>query len=146
MQISCAFRLATNLLHTYIKLNAQSIIKEVDRLDVLLKSLAPGKYEHAFASGRGKKHGLAVLYKQDLFVNHAEKVIYYDEEDVRDGHLQGQSLDEAAYIRWRRGMTRTTRNIGFIVALRNTKDPASGYIVATTHLFWHPAYIYERAR
>lgn len=118
----------------------------MDRLDFLLKSLAPGKYDHAFASGKGKKHGLAILYKQDLFVKHAEKIVYYDEENVRDGRFEDQSLDEAAYIRWRRGMTRTTRNIGFIVALRSTSNQASGYIVATTHLFWHPAYIYERAR
>jgi RNA exonuclease NGL2 len=118
----------------------------VDRLDVLLKYLAPGRYDHTFASGKGKKHGLAILYKQDLFIKYAEKIIYYDEENVRDGHFEDQSLDEAAHIRWRRGVTRTTRNIGFIVALRNTRDQASGYIVATTHLFWHPAYIYERAR
>ena len=73
-------------------------------------------------------------------------IIYYDEEDVREGYFQGGSLDEAAHTRWKRGMTRTTRNIGFIVALRNTNNQASGYIVATTHLFWHPVYIYERAR
>jgi RNA exonuclease NGL2 len=122
------------------------MIQEVDRLDVLLKSLAPGKYDHALASGRGKKHGLAVLHKQGLFIKHTERTIYYDEEDVRDGHLEDGSPDEAAHMYWRRGMTRTTRNIGFMVALRNTKDRASGYIVATTHLFWHPAYIYERVR
>jgi RNA exonuclease NGL2 len=121
-------------------------IQEVDRFDVLPKSLAPGKYDYAFASGRGKKHGLAILYKQDLFNKHTERIIYYDEEDVRDGRFRDERFDEAAHIRWRRGMTRTTRNIGFVVALRNTTDPASGYIVATTHLFWHPAYIYERAR
>jgi len=40
-----------------------------------------------------------------------------------------------------------TRNVALIVALQNKSLPeADGLIVATTHLFWHPRYVYERAR
>jgi len=37
--------------------------------------------------------------------------------------------------------------VALIVALQNKSLPeAHGLIVATTHLFWHPRYVYERAR
>jgi len=39
-----------------------------------------------------------------------------------------------------------TRNIALIGALASRKDDQQGYLVATTHLFWHPAYTYERIR
>lgn len=44
------------------------------------------------------------------------------------------------------GLSRTTRNVALFVALAFKDDPTRGVLVATTHTFWHPLHVYERAR
>ncbi|KAI0307720.1 Endonuclease/exonuclease/phosphatase [Multifurca ochricompacta] len=39
-----------------------------------------------------------------------------------------------------------TKNVANVVALEKVGHPGEGYVVATTHLFWHPSYAYERTR
>lgn len=82
-----------------------------------------------------------IIHRESLFAKLGEKVIRYDEQDVRDSPAGD---DEALCLR-RRGGTRSTRNIGLFVALSH-KDRPSGCIVGTTHLFWHPKAKYERTR
>jgi RNA exonuclease NGL2 len=44
------------------------------------------------------------------------------------------------------GLSRKTRNVALFVALAFNEDKSKGMIVGTTHLFWHPQHVYERAR
>ncbi|KIM21538.1 hypothetical protein M408DRAFT_29497 [Serendipita vermifera MAFF 305830] len=115
-------------------------LQEVDRLDVLLPAIQH-RYSHVYAAGRKKQHGCMVLFKTELFDLHSSQTIYYDEEDVRQGEIE----DESKVDLWRRGTSRITKNIALIVALKR-KGSDDGVVVATTHLFWHPAYVYERAK
>lgn len=111
-------------------------LQEVDRLEQLLPVLQKAGYSHHFGSGPGKLHGCIIAYKAQRFSLVAEKVVYYDEERVRtDGSELGQ-----------RGVSFKTRNIGMIVALEANNNQSDSLVVATTHLFWHPKYTYERAR
>ncbi|EEB96109.1 hypothetical protein MPER_04811, partial [Moniliophthora perniciosa FA553] len=109
--------------------------KEVDRLEKLLPVLAKGGYAHVYASGPGKKHGCLVAFHRDSYLVVAQRTIQYDEQEV---HSDGERA-------FRLGSSFRTKNIGHLVALKNIKDE-KGFIVATTHLFWHPRYTYERAR
>ncbi|KAJ3568797.1 hypothetical protein NP233_g5472 [Leucocoprinus birnbaumii] len=111
-------------------------LQEVDRLDKVLPMLDQAGYSHRYAAGRGKKHGCLIAFKRKLLEQVHERLIYYDEQPIRD------AKDERA----RCGHSFKTRNIGLILALRFRDDPDNGVIVATTHLFWHPRYTYERAR
>jgi RNA exonuclease NGL2 len=96
----------------------------MDRLDRLLSSLR-NSYEYSFASGIGKQHGCAILYRNTLFTKIDQRIVYYDEE-----RLNAQRHSDASFL---------TRNVALIVALQNKSLPeAHGLIVATTHLFWHP--------
>jgi RNA exonuclease NGL2 len=79
-----------------------------------------------------------------------ERTVHFDECNLRESKTTGEASPEE--LRMLRGSSRRTKNIALIVALRrksttrsNNRDVA-GYIVATTHLFWHPRYIYERVR
>ena len=58
----------------------------------------------------------------------SDKVIYYDQYVPMDND-SGRSLT---------GNTFKTRNIGLLVALQSLDQESEGFIVATTHLFWHP--------
>ncbi|KAL7409135.1 Endonuclease/exonuclease/phosphatase [Mrakia frigida] len=109
-------------------------LQEVDRLSFMLPHLPA--YSHVEAKGRGKAHGLVILYRSSMFAKVGEeKVIVLDEQEVRgDGEAKR-----------RRGGTRETKNIGLMVALER-KEGGGGVIALTTHLFWHPLYTYERAR
>lgn len=69
-----------------------------------------------------------VVYRDALFEQAGHVVIEYDELDVR------QTGDECE----RRGSSRRTKNIGLVVGLRLRDQPDCGYVVSTTHLFWHP--------
>jgi len=82
-----------------------------------------------------------ILHRESLFTKLSEKVIYYDEQEVRDS----PSGDDEVTQRRRRGSSRRTKNIGLFVAF-SRKDRPSGCIVGTTHLFWHPESRYERSR
>lgn len=118
-------------------------LQEADRLDELLPAVS-SRYTHIYAAGRNKAHGCMMLLRKDLLEEVSHRVVYYDEEDVRQGSLEG--MDDATAQLWRRGMSRVTKNIGLIAAIKRKNDPGAGYIFATTHLFWHPAYVYERFR
>ncbi|KAG6888679.1 hypothetical protein C0995_006669 [Termitomyces sp. Mi166 len=112
-------------------------LQEVDRLEKIIPALNKAGYAYHYAAGPGKKHGCLIAFKEQLYTMISTKTILYDVEEVRnDG-------DDAA----RRGRSFDTKNIGSMVSLQsNTKGKAEGVIVATTHLFWHPRYTYERAR
>lgn len=107
-------------------------MQEVDRLEKLLPVLNGAGYKHAYGSGPQKKHGCLIAFNQEKFEKVADKVVYYDSEEIR---AEGEEHT-------RIGSSFKTRNIGFMVALKGVGDTASapdkGVIVATTHLFWHP--------
>ncbi|GLB36236.1 putative endonuclease exonuclease phosphatase [Lyophyllum shimeji] len=111
-------------------------LQEVDRLEKLLPVLEQAGYAYHYAAGPAKKHGCLIAFKEELYTMLSTKTVHYDDEAVRsDG-------DEKA----RRGKSFHTRNIGSLVSLQSKSAKNEGVIVATTHLFWHPKYTYERAR
>ncbi|KAG2118430.1 Endonuclease/exonuclease/phosphatase [Suillus clintonianus] len=112
-------------------------MQEVDRLEKLSPVLELAGYSSAYATGPGKQHGCLIAYKQNKYNRLDELVIEYDKQEVRE-----DSAHPAARI----GSSRVTKNIGFMVALAEAGADQKGVIVATTHLFWHPAFTYERAR
>ncbi|KAK4702668.1 RNA exonuclease NGL2, partial [Phenoliferia sp. Uapishka_3] len=63
--------------------------------------------------------------------------------------IHGDSYDPttsaAKSARRAAGLSRSTRNVALMVALK-FKDREGGIIIATTHLFWHPQHVFERAR
>jgi len=79
---------------------------------------------------------LLIAYRGTKYSRVADHTIVYDEEEVREG--EGE--------RYRRGISILTRNIGSLVALKSMDSEGDGLIIATTHLFWHPRYTYERTR
>ncbi|PVF91996.1 hypothetical protein CPB86DRAFT_769982 [Serendipita vermifera] len=119
-------------------------LQEVDQLDVLLPALK-SRYSHIYASGRSKNHGCMVLYKPEYFELISERTVYYDEEDIRVGTPEGMASADQAAI-WRKGVSRKTGNIALLVGLRNKRNPAKGFVVGTTHLFWHGAFTAERTK
>ncbi|KAF8898647.1 Endonuclease/exonuclease/phosphatase [Infundibulicybe gibba] len=110
-------------------------LQEVDRLPKLLPFLAHAGYSHHYSAGPGKQHGCLIAFKSLLYTKIADRVIQYDTQSIRDG-------DGVAS----RGLSFQTKNIANIVVLGRNGDLDQGYIIATTHLFWHPRYRYERAR
>ncbi|KAL0072060.1 RNA exonuclease ngl2 [Marasmius tenuissimus] len=110
-------------------------LQEVDRLEKLLPILERAGYTHHYASGPRKLHGCLIAYKQELYELAGQRTIYYDEQEVRTNGEESRG----------RGSSFRTKNIGHIASLRNKKND-QGVIIATTHLFWHPKYVYERAR
>ncbi|KAG9104194.1 hypothetical protein FRC06_004619 [Ceratobasidium sp. 370] len=115
-------------------------LQEVDRKEKLLPTFHEAGFSESFGCGRGKKHGCMILYRTSRYRGIAERVVFYDEESVRQ-----ETPDEDGVNR--SGSTHRTKNIGLLVALQDRTDPsAAPVIVATTHLFWHGLYKYERAR
>ncbi|KZT55970.1 hypothetical protein CALCODRAFT_337396 [Calocera cornea HHB12733] len=114
-------------------------LQEVDRLDALLPRIHD-TYDHIYASGPGKLHGCMLLYRRNRFEKLTSKVVCYDEEALTQ-------TDGAQ----KPGATRRTNNIGLLAALR-FKESSLGFernkgcLIATTHLFWHPRFTYERTR
>ncbi|EIW72340.1 hypothetical protein TREMEDRAFT_41666 [Tremella mesenterica DSM 1558] len=113
-------------------------LQECDRLNDLIISFPHHEAVQAF--GHGKSHGLVTLYRRSIFRVKAQKVIHLDEGELS---LSPPSLGEDGG-RQRRGGTRLTKNIGLVVALE--RNDGTGVYVATTHLFWHPKFTYERIR
>ncbi|KAH7931087.1 endonuclease exonuclease phosphatase [Leucogyrophana mollusca] len=111
-------------------------LQEVDRLERLLPVLETAGYDHTYAAGLGKKHGCLIAYRKDKYSKVGEKVVQYDLQEVREDGSENARI----------GSSHTTRNIGSLVALARLDAEGDGLVVATTHLFWHPAYAYERAR
>ncbi|KAL5535579.1 NGL2 [Sanghuangporus sanghuang] len=112
-------------------------LQEVDRLERLGPALESANYAFTYSSGRRKKHGCIIAYKKDEFVKTAERTIFYDDINIRH---------EGTTERSRKGSSFRTKNIGLILALQRCGNPSHSIVVATTHLFWHPKYTYERAR
>ncbi|CAE6388000.1 unnamed protein product [Rhizoctonia solani] len=113
-------------------------LQEVDRQDKLLPVFREVGYAETFGCGPGKKHGCMILHREKRYEKIAERVVLYDQESVREDLGNGVNT---------LGLTHRTRNIGLLVALRDKLNKqASPVIVATTHLFWHGLYKYERAR
>ena len=105
--------------------------QEVDRTEKLFPELEKLGYAWVYAAGPRKKHGCLIAYRKNAFECVRQKVVLYDEEEVRaEGNEQA-----------RRGLSFRTKNIGSLVALRKVGGGDDGIIVATTHLFWHPAYV-----
>jgi len=93
-------------------------------------------YSHVYATGPHKHHGCLIAFKTNLYTLDSHKTIFYDDQDVP---LAGSESPC-------RGGSFRTKNIASLVALRLNSDSAQGLVVATTHLFWHPCYTYERIR
>jgi len=115
----------------------------VDKIETLLRAI-DFRYDHAYARGHQKEHGCMILFRKELFDLHSTRTVYYDEEDVRQPSREHENDD--TYNVWRRGTSRVTKNIALIVAVKRKGSGEKGFIVATTHLFWHPAFVYERAK
>lgn len=108
----------------------------MDRLQKVVLALEEAGYSHIYSSGPRKKHGCIIAYKSRKFARTADRTVFYDDEDL---HSTGESE------RFRRGSSFKTRNIALIVGLKFI-DSEQKIVVATTHLFWHPKYTYERTR
>ncbi|KAG8716243.1 hypothetical protein FRC11_006637 [Ceratobasidium sp. 423] len=113
-------------------------LQEVDKQDKLLPTFHEVGFAETFGCGPGKKHGCMILHRKKRYEKIAERVVFYDQEPVRADLNNGTNIF---------GLTHRTRNIGLLVALRDrVNEDAPSVIVATTHLFWHGLYKYERAR
>lgn len=112
-------------------------LQEVDRLEKLSSTLEQAGYSFAYAAGPGKQHGCLIAYKQNKYSRVGELIIEYDKQEVHE---------DSSHPATRIGSSRITKNIGFMVALAEVGADHQGVIIATTHLFWHPAFTYERAR
>ncbi|WVQ97282.1 hypothetical protein IAU59_004393 [Kwoniella sp. CBS 9459] len=119
-------------------------LQECDRLKEFSSSLP----HHAFVkgSGPGKQHGLVIFYRSSRFFVRASKLIHLDLEELSPASTAPDQSGDDEGARKRRGGSRQTKNVGLIVALQDVEDEKKGIVVATTHLFWHPKYAYERLR
>ncbi|WWC86536.1 uncharacterized protein L201_001413 [Kwoniella dendrophila CBS 6074] len=98
-------------------------------------------------SGPGKLHGLVIFYRTSKFFVRSSRLIHLDDQELSPSRLiSGENPNEAEEGKRRRGGSRQTKNVGLIVALEEIDGDGRGIIVATTHLFWHPKYAYERVR
>nr|ODN96642.1 hypothetical protein L204_03351 [Cryptococcus depauperatus CBS 7855] len=119
-------------------------LQECDMLPALLPSLPD--HTPITAAGPGKSHGLVILYNNSIFTQFSFKVIHLDFENLNDNHPDGSSMETTALMKRARASSRYTKNIALLAALSSNANPKNGVIVATTHLFWHPKYTYERTR
>ena len=103
--------------------------QEVDRLEKLIPVLEGANYDHVYASGPGKKHGCLIGFRKDFLGIRDQFVLHYDDIDTR---ADGTELS-------RKGVSFRTKNIANVVTLERLGQPGEGFIVATTHLFWHPS-------
>ena len=111
--------------------------QEVDGLDELLPALDLAGYAYHYGTGAGKPHGCLIAYKNTIFRSLHEATIEYDKLEVHSN----PELSTQARI----GSSHRTKNIANIVALQsiNPELGVQGYIIATTHLFWHPAFVHD---
>jgi len=112
--------------HAYIHLTFQ----EVDRLEKLIPVLEEAQYAHVYAAGPKKKHGCLIGFRKDTLEIRDQFVIHYDDTDA---HADGTEPSPS------KGLSHRTKNIANVVALEKVGQPNEGYVVATTHLFWHPS-------
>ncbi|KIY47050.1 Endonuclease/exonuclease/phosphatase, partial [Fistulina hepatica ATCC 64428] len=110
---------------------------EVDRLEKLEPVLETAGYAWHYKCGPGKMHGCLIAYKKNAFRLVRDRLIEYDSQPVRMSDTDTVNCY---------GRSFTTKNIGSLLALQRIDDVPTGIVVATTHLFWHPKYTYERTR
>ncbi|KAF8332341.1 Endonuclease/exonuclease/phosphatase [Cantharellus anzutake] len=127
-------------------------LQEVDaeRSDELALELEKKGYQCTYGTGLGKRHGCMVAHRTSKFKRLTERVISLDSICLVDISTMTSSstLNHVSNESTSKGLTRKTKNIALIVAL-STHDQGlipKGYIAVTCHLFWHPRYVYERAR
>ena len=120
--------------------NDLGCFQEVDSINEIAPSIRQAGFDFVYERGyEEKKHGLMIMWKTKASTRATfespvwKKVVRLDDVDKWGDTVDGPSL------------SRCTRNILLIVALPFSSGPG-GIIVATTHLFWHPRYGYERAR
>ncbi|KNZ56199.1 hypothetical protein VP01_2470g6 [Puccinia sorghi] len=115
-------------------------LQEVDRVAEHSRVLSEAGYDMEYEIGgyetEGKQHGLMVCWKRTKLRQRGRSIVRLDEEETGSGRV---------------GLSRTTRNVGLIVGLEwLAEDPDDDdglvVVVGTAHLFWHPRYVYERAR
>ncbi|OCF54373.1 hypothetical protein L486_08287 [Kwoniella mangroviensis CBS 10435] len=115
-------------------------LQECDRVKEYSSSLP--QHTSVQGSGPGKLHGLVIFYRTSRFFVRSSKLVHLDEEEISTNNSREKEEDEKR----RRGGSRQTKNVGLIVALEQIDGDGKGIVVATTHLFWHPKYAYERIR
>ncbi|SCV01963.1 LANO_0F14422g1_1 [Lachancea nothofagi CBS 11611] len=94
-------------------------------------------YDSQFHRHGTKNHGIAIVWKREMFDMTDKMLIDYDKEP--SGNIEPRT---------------TTKNVGLVLALNFTtkvlnKFPDTkkrGILVGTTHLFWHPFGTFERTR
>jgi RNA exonuclease NGL2 len=116
-------------------------LQEVDRTETLFPLLKRVGYRHHYSIGPGKKHGCLIGFKDNRFECVGTEQVLYDEQYVHSIEKGDDTSETKA-----KGISFKTTNIGALVKLKDIKHPVRGFIVATTHLFWHPKYTYERSR
>ncbi|KAI0815101.1 Endonuclease/exonuclease/phosphatase [Irpex lacteus] len=117
--------------------------QELDQKEKIFPLLDKAGYSYVFKAGPKKKHGSLIAFRTGLYTEVQNRTVEYDSQTVRfQDETKEASLSEQAA----RGSSYVTKNIGNLVALRRNGTDKDGVIVATTHLFWHPRYTYERAR
>lgn len=104
-------------------------------MEKLIPVLEEANYSHVYAAGPRKKHGCLIGFRKDSLAIRDQFVLHYDDIDIRNDHGTEPP---------RKGLSFRTKNIASIVALERLGQPSEGYIVATTHLFWHPSSVRSR--
>ena len=95
-------------------------------------------HDHIEVKGHKKLHGLVVLYRRARYRVRASKTIYFDEEHINTSSPAEKSPETESLpleeMRRRRGGTRTTKNVGVVVALEDAAGGKDGLVVSTCHL------------
>jgi len=135
------FRRSKVLLYEFMHYNADVIsLQEVDHIQYQSfwkKEFGKLGYESQFHRKGSKNHGIAIVWKRELFTMTDKMFIDYDKE--ASGNIPPRT---------------TTNNAGLILALKFSdkvlkkfpETTKSGILIGTTHLFWHPFGTYERTR
>jgi RNA exonuclease NGL2 len=90
-------------------------------METIKPFLEASGYDMVYACGPRKKHGSLIAFRKEKF--ELVKAIVVPLDTVE------------------RGASHKTKNIGNLVGIRERDIRDRGYIVATSHLFWHPSYV-----
>ncbi|SCU86645.1 LAFA_0E02168g1_1 [Lachancea sp. 'fantastica'] len=135
------FKRSQVLLHEFKYYNADvQCLQEVDYIQYQSfwkDEFSKLGYDSQFHRHGTKNHGIAIVWKRELFTMSDKMLVDYDQEVT--GHISPRT---------------TTKNVGLVLALNFTQKvldqfPNSskrGILVGTTHLFWHPFGTFERTR
>ncbi|SMN22025.1 similar to Saccharomyces cerevisiae YMR285C NGL2 Protein involved in 5.8S rRNA processing [Maudiozyma saulgeensis] len=135
------FRRSKVLLYEFMHYKADVIcLQEVDHIQYQSfwkEEFGKLGYESQFHRKASKNHGVAIVWKRELFTLTDKMLIDYDKE--ASGNIPPRT---------------TTNNAGLILALKFSdkvlkqfpNTTKSGILIGTTHLFWHPFGTYERTR